>query len=54
MSKPARVFRHCRIPGHDSHMLGRSAAPAWCFVNVPMRDISSSALRGRGEGASAS
>lgn len=48
MSKPARVYRPRRIRGRDSHMLGRSAAPAWCFVNVPMRGISSTELRAAG------
>jgi nicotinate-nucleotide adenylyltransferase len=29
--------------------LGRLDAPAWSFVNVPMSDQSSTAIRARGE-----
>jgi nicotinate-nucleotide adenylyltransferase len=49
MSKAAKVYGHARIPGHASHILGRLDAPAWCFVNVPMSDQSSTAIRARGE-----
>ncbi len=45
LSPAARIYRHKQLPAHASHLLGRAAAPAWCFVNVPMVDISSSALR---------
>ncbi len=30
-------------------LLGRADAPAWCFVNVPMVDVSSSQIRERGD-----
>ena len=48
LSPAARVYAGARIKGRASHLLGRAEAPAWCFVNVPMTDISSSALRARG------
>ena len=48
LSPAARVYAHARIKGRASQLLGRSEPPAWCFVNVPMVDISSSALRARG------
>jgi hypothetical protein len=41
------------MPAHASHLLGVAKAPAWCFVNVPMVDISSSALRAEGRVADA-
>lgn len=53
LSVAARVHAAARLPAGESHALGRSAPPAWCFVNVPMMDISSSALRARGITAAA-
>ena len=49
MSKAARVYRAARLPARDSRKLGQHAAPAWCFVNLPLSDQSSSAIRARGE-----
>jgi len=49
VSKAATVYRHGRISGRSSHILGRLHAPAWSFVNVPMSDQSSTAIRARGE-----
>lgn len=49
MSPAARLFRRHRINGRASHLLPVSPAPAWCFVNVPMVNLSSTALRARGE-----
>ena len=48
LSVAARVHAVARLPAVQSHALGRADPPAWCFVNVPMMDISSSALRARG------
>ncbi|HAW48182.1 MAG TPA: nicotinic acid mononucleotide adenylyltransferase [Roseovarius sp.] len=45
LSPAARIYAQAHIKGRASHLLGRAEAPAWCFVNVPMTDISSSALR---------
>lgn len=47
-SPAARVFASARIAGSASGLLGRSEAPAWCFVNVPMVGQSSSAIRAAG------
>ena len=47
--KAARIMRASRIPAASSHLLGHRDAPAWCFVNMPMRGESSSAIRARGE-----
>ena len=49
MSKAAKVYDQARIPSHAAHILGRLDAPAWSFVNVPMSDQSSTAIRARGE-----
>ncbi len=48
MSKPAEVYANYRIKGRVSHRLSRAKAPAWCFVNVPMSDVSSTAIRAEG------
>jgi nicotinate-nucleotide adenylyltransferase len=48
MSVAARVYRDARLPDADSRTLGRCRAPAWCFVNVPMIRLSSTAIRARG------
>ena len=45
MSKAARVYGHARLPGRMSHLLPRSEAPSWCFINMPMNAISSTKLR---------
>jgi nicotinate-nucleotide adenylyltransferase len=49
LSKAARVYQDYRIPGRASAVLPHLAAPAWCFINVPMSGMSSSAIRARGE-----
>ncbi|MGC9370968.1 MAG: nicotinate-nucleotide adenylyltransferase [Paracoccaceae bacterium] len=45
-SKAALRYRAWQVPPRG---LGRRVAPAWCFVDVPMVDISSTAIRARGE-----
>lgn len=45
MSPAARIYRQYRISGLASHSLIHAHAPAWCFVNVPMVDQSSTAIR---------
>ncbi len=46
-SVAARIFWGSRVK--SSHVLSRAQAPAWCFINVPMRDDSSSAIRAAGQ-----
>ena len=48
MSHAARLYAPYRIAGRHSQLLARAPAPAWCFVNVPMMDVSSSAIRKSG------
>jgi nicotinate-nucleotide adenylyltransferase len=49
VSKAARIYGSARLPARACHALGRAAPPAWCFVNVPMTSISSTALRAGGD-----
>ena len=48
LSRAAEVYQRYRLPGHASALLGRMPAPAWCFINLPMSDQSSSAIRATG------
>lgn len=48
-SMAARVYRQARLKGRACRLLGRKEAPVWCFVNVPMRGISSTELRATGD-----
>lgn len=48
LSRAAALYAPYRIPGRFGHLLARSTAPAWCFVNVPMNDASSTAIRAKG------
>jgi nicotinate-nucleotide adenylyltransferase len=45
-SVAARVFDRAEVP---PRALGLRKPPAWAFVNVPLVDLSSSAIRARGE-----
>jgi nicotinate-nucleotide adenylyltransferase len=47
-SRAARKYRHMRLPGRASTLLADSTTPAWCFVNMPMRHVSSTDLRAQG------
>ena len=46
-SPAARIFRASRVPAAASGSLGDRRAPAWCFINMPLNDASSTALRAR-------
>lgn len=48
MSPAARIYGRYRIKGRESQLLAHARPPAWCFVNVPMVDLSSTAIRARG------
>ncbi len=48
-SKAAFIYRKAMLNGRASRSLGRKTAPAWCFINLPMSDQSSSAIRSRGD-----
>ncbi len=44
----ARVLAAHRVPARDAAALPGMPPPAWCYLRVPMRAISSSALRAQG------
>jgi nicotinate-nucleotide adenylyltransferase len=48
-SVAALRFRSARLRGRDAALLSGKPAPVWCFVNVPMVNMSSSDIRARGE-----
>ena len=47
-SKAAAVFAEARLSVHEAHRLSHARAPAWCLVNAPMLDASSTAIRAAG------
>ncbi|WP_425038106.1 nicotinate-nucleotide adenylyltransferase [Primorskyibacter sp. S187A] len=47
-SMAAKVYSDARIPGRAASALPLGPAPRWCFINVPMREDSSTALRAAG------
>lgn len=44
-SRVARIFAAARLPARRSQHLGRAKPPAWIYLDIPMRRISSSELR---------
>ncbi len=48
-SVAAQRFSAAKLPASAARLLGRSGPPAWCLLNVPMIDLSSSEIRARGE-----
>ncbi|RVV97767.1 nicotinate-nucleotide adenylyltransferase [Mesobaculum littorinae] len=48
-SPAASIYREARLPPSAARLLPRATAPAWCFVNIPMRADSSTALREGGQ-----
>lgn len=49
MSPAASQFERFRIRGREAARLAVADPPAWCFLNVPMLDISSTEIRAQGE-----
>lgn len=49
MSRAAALYAPYRIPGRNAQLLRSARPPAWCFVNLPMMDVSSSAIRAGGQ-----
>ncbi len=48
-SPAARIYRGARLPSHSAGALGTKQAPAWCFINIAMTDVSSTAIRAAGK-----
>ena len=49
MSRAARMYAQDRLIGRAAKLLGRAVAPAWAFVNLPMSQSSSTAIRNAGK-----
>lgn len=47
-ARAARLFRSDRIAPAAAHRLAHAVPPAWCYLPVPMVDISSTEIRHRG------
>lgn len=47
--RAARLFRPARLPSAWAPCLGRRTPPAWCYLRIPKRAISSTEIRARGE-----
>jgi nicotinate-nucleotide adenylyltransferase len=48
-AKAAQIFAAQKLPASHAPLLARARAPVWCFLNLPMVDLSSSAIRARGD-----
>lgn len=48
LSKAAERFARFQWPGETAHHLACARPPAWCFINIPMRTISSTEIRAKG------
>jgi nicotinate-nucleotide adenylyltransferase len=48
-AKAAQIYRWAKLPASQARLLARRDAPAWCFLNLPMVDVSSTAIRARGD-----
>ncbi|PIE13238.1 MAG: nicotinic acid mononucleotide adenylyltransferase [Rhodobacterales bacterium] len=48
-AKAARTHMRARLSGRESRLLPHGPAPRWCFVNMPMSNASSTAIRARGD-----
>lgn len=48
LSPAARAFAGARLREGSSQLLGQQQPPSWCFVNLPMVDLSSSEIRAGG------
>lgn len=49
MSRAARIYAAERVPPGAAGDLGRMQPPVWAFADIPLSDLSSSAIRARGE-----
>ena len=47
-SVAARRYTRFRVRAREAGLLAQMQAPAWCFINLPMIDVSSSDIRARG------
>ncbi|HEY0276610.1 MAG TPA: nicotinic acid mononucleotide adenylyltransferase, partial [Paenirhodobacter sp.] len=47
-ARAARIYASARIEAERARALPTAPLPAWCFVQIPMSDLSSSAIRATG------
>ncbi len=47
-SKAAKIMQESRLRGRQARRLAGASPPAWCLINIPMRAVSSSAIRACG------
>ncbi len=45
----ARMYRQFRLTGSKARLLGKHSAPAWAYQNVPLVNLSSTAIRASGK-----
>ncbi|MCO4847888.1 MAG: nicotinate-nucleotide adenylyltransferase [Yoonia sp.] len=48
LSKAATIYRGAMLSARASVAVANGAAPRWCFINLPMSDQSSTAIREQG------
>ncbi len=48
-AKAARTYPQARLSSSDARLLKDSAAPAWCFMELPLRPESSTEIRRAGK-----
>lgn len=49
MGRAARIYATERVTAGQAGRLGRMAAPAWAFADIPLNELSSSAIRAQGK-----
>lgn len=47
-SRAARIYEAARLPREKARLLAGAVPPAWCFLDVPLNELSSSELRAQG------
>ncbi|MDF2140149.1 nicotinate-nucleotide adenylyltransferase [Paenirhodobacter sp. CAU 1674] len=47
-SRAAQIYAQARLPATQARALPLARRPAWCFIDMPMSDLSSSAIRASG------
>ena len=47
-STAANRYARFRLPGREAALLAHMQPPVWCFINLPMVELSSSDIRARG------
>lgn len=47
-SRAARIYEAARLPREKARLLAGAVPPVWCFLDVPLNELSSSELRAQG------